>query len=492
MSGMGVLLSQVAEHVPGVSAVVGTDVVISDITHDSRQVGSGVLFVAIRGEFHDGHDYVQMAVSNGASAVLVEEQQTVDVPQIIVTDTRKAMAWAARSVFGMPDETLAIAGVTGTNGKTTVAHMLESILTTAGLPTGIIGTLGARIGSTPMPTARTTPEATDLQRILASMRDSGVEIVLMEVSSHAVELHRADAIRFSVVGFTNLSQDHLDFHGDMETYYAAKKRLFDPVVSDQGVINVDDPWGTRLAAESMIEQTTVSITGNAELSATNLVGTSEGTGFVLVTLGGSADVTLPLVGEFNVSNALVAAGMALHLGVDTPTIARGLSATRPVPGRMEVVPHDGPFTVVVDYAHTPDAIAVVLASLNSLASGRIIAVVGAGGDRDSEKRSIMGAAAARSSNVTIITTDNPRTEDPTVIAEEVGRGARAQPGANVQTIIDRRSAIRHSISIAEAGDIVVVLGKGHEQGQDIGSEVLPFDDRDEVREALRIEGWEPM
>lgn len=489
MTGMGVPLSQIAQHVPDVTEIVGPDVLISDVAHDSRQVTAGTLFVAIPGANHDGHDFVTGAVESGASAILVERVQPVGVPQIVVPDARKAMAWAARAVFGMPDEHLAIAGVTGTNGKTTVTHMLESILTTAGVSVGVVGTLGARIGTTPIPTARTTPEATDLQRILGTMSDAGVRVVLIEVSSHAIELHRSDAIHFSVVGFTNLSQDHLDFHGDMEAYFAVKSRLFDSEISDHGVINIGDPWGERLHLATGLESKTVSTTGNADVSAVHLRATAEGTSFSVMTAMGTTDVRLPLVGDFNVSNALVAFGMALELGLAASEIATGLSNVEPIRGRMEVVPHDGPFTVVVDYAHTPDAIAVVLRSLRGLAQGRVIALIGAGGDRDSAKRSIMGAIAARMSDVTLITTDNPRNEDPRAIADEIYRGADAQPNADVEIIIDRRAAIRRSISMAETGDIVVVLGKGHEQGQEASGVTVPFDDGQEVREALRLMDW---
>jgi UDP-N-acetylmuramoyl-L-alanyl-D-glutamate--2,6-diaminopimelate ligase len=489
MAGMGVPLSQIARHVPDVTEIVGPDVLISDIAHDSRQVSRGTLFVAVPGEKHDGHDFVAGAVESGASAILVERVQPVGVSQIVVPDARKAMPWAARAVFGMADEHLTIAGVTGTNGKTTVTHMLESILTTAGVSVGVVGTLGARIGTTPIPTARTTPEATDLQRILGTMRDAGVRVVLMEVSSHAIELHRSDAIHFSVVGFTNLSQDHLDFHRDMEAYFAVKSRLFDSEISDRGVINIGDPWGERLHRATGLESTTVSIAGDADVAVVHLGATAEGTSFRVVTSEGSVDVRLPLVGDFNVSNALVAFGMALELGVGTSEIATGLSKVEPIRGRMEVVQHDGPFTVVVDYAHTPDAIAVVLGSLRRLAQGRVITLIGAGGDRDSAKRSIMGAIAARMSDVTLISTDNPRNEDPQAIADEIFRGAAAQPNADVEIIIDRQDAIRRGIAIAEAGDIVVVLGKGHEQGQEAGGVTAPFDDTEEVREALRLMDW---
>lgn len=491
MSGMGIPLSKIARHTPGVVAVIGGDTAVSEITHDSRQAGQGCLFVAIPGERFDGHDFIVTALRHGASAVLVEQQQTGSMPQIVVEDSRAAMPWAARAVFGFPDSSMDVAGVTGTNGKTTVTHMIEAIMVSAGIPVGIIGTLGARINGAPMSIARTTPEATDLQRILARMRDDRVRVVLMEVSSHAIELRRSDAIHFSVVGFTNLSQDHLNFHGDMESYFEVKRRLFASGVTEAAVINTGDPWGRRLKASSGVPTTTVSLDDDAQIHATELLASSNGTSFTVTTPEGSVPVVLPLIGSFNVSNALVAIGMALRLGVDLPRISRGLGELDTIPGRMEIIPHDGPFTVVVDYAHTPDAIAVVLGSVRSTVRGRVIALVGAGGDRDTEKRSIMGEAAARLSDLTIITTDNPRSEDPVAIAEEVARGAESQPNAVIETVIDRRSAIKRGIAVAQAGDMVLVLGKGHEQGQDIGTEVLPFDDRDEVRDALVDAGWVP-
>jgi UDP-N-acetylmuramoyl-L-alanyl-D-glutamate--2,6-diaminopimelate ligase len=491
MSGMGVPLSQIAEHTPGVVSVIGGGVVVSEITHDSRQVGPGGIFVAIRGEQFDGHDFVDTAIEHGTSAVLVEQKQPGSMPQIVVENSRVAMPWAARAVFDFPDSSLVIAGVTGTNGKTTVTHMIEAIMDSIGIPVGIIGTLGARINGVAAPIARTTPEATDLQRILARMRDDGIQVVLMELSSHAIELHRCDAIRFAVVGFTNLSQDHLDFHGDMESYFEVKRRLFVPSVTGAAVINTGDSWGGRLEASCTVPTTTVSLGVDAEIFATDLKGTPVGTSFTVTTPEGAAPVVLPLVGGFNVSNALVAIGLALKLGVELPAIARGLGKLGTVPGRMEVIPHDGPFTVVVDYAHTPAAIAAVLDSVQSMVPGRVIAIIGAGGDRDRDKRSMMGAVAARLSDLTIITTDNPRTENPIAIAAEVRRGAEAQSNAVIETIIDRRSAIRRGIAVARPRDMVLVLGKGHEQGQDIATEVLPFDDRDEVRVALVDAGWAP-
>jgi len=482
---MGVLLSEIAEHTPGVVEVVGGGVSVCEITHDSRQVEPGSIFVAIRGESFDGHDFVQAAIDRGATAIIVEERQQGSIAQIVVADSREALAWAARTVFGDPDTSLVIAGVTGTNGKTTVTHMVEAIMAAADIPVGIIGTLGARIGGSGLPIARTTPEASDLQRILASMRNEGVGVVLMEVSSHAIQLRRTDAIRFSVMGFTNLTQDHLDFHGDMETYFAVKQRAFAPKRTDSAVVNVDDSWGARLADRSPVPILTVSIGGDSDLSATDVVSTSTGSSFVVSTPAGSVSVDLPLLGLFNISNALVAVGIALKLDISPTAIGAGLRGLKPIPGRMEVIPHDGPFAVVVDYAHTPDAISAVLASARSVVSGRVIAIFGAGGDRDSQKRSLMGAAAARLADVAIITTDNPRSEDPAEIAAEISQGAEAQLHATVETVLDRRLAIRRGIAVAEPGDMVLVLGKGHEQGQDVGTEVLPFDDRQVVVAALR-------
>ncbi len=491
MSGVGLPLSQIARHTPGVVAVFGGDTEVVEITHDSRQADQGYLFAAIPGERFNGHDFIDTALGRGASAVLVEQQQSRSIPQIVVENSRAATPWAARAIFGFPDSSMDVAGVTGTNGKTTVTHMIEAIMASAGISVGIIGTLGARINGSPMPMTRTTPEATDLQRILARMRDDRVRVVLVEVSSHAIELRRSDAIHFSVVGFTNLSQDHLDFHGDMESYFEVKRRLFASSVTDSAVINTGDPWGERLDVSSGVPTTTVSLVDDAHIHATDLSASSLGTSFTAMTPGGSVRVVLPLIGSFNVSNALVAIGMALRLGVDLPVIGRGLGELDAIPGRMEIIPHNGPFTVVVDYAHTPDGIAVVLGSVRSTVHGRVIALVGAGGDRDVDKRPIMGGTAARLSDLTIITTDNPRSEDPVAIADEVRRGAEAQPNAVIETVIDRKSAIKRGIAVARAGDMVLVLGKGHEQGQDVGTEVLPFDDRDEVRDALVEAGWVP-
>jgi UDP-N-acetylmuramoyl-L-alanyl-D-glutamate--2,6-diaminopimelate ligase len=488
---MGSTLTSIAAALPGTSNIVAGNATIEDVTHDSQRVTPGSLFVAIPGDHFDGHNFVDAAVQNGAAGLLVERDVVSSVPQIVTADTRRAMAWAAREVHGRPDAALSIVGVTGTNGKTTVAHLCESVWSSAGTKCGIIGTLGARIDGEPLPLKRTTPESSDLQRLLGLMRDSSVQSVAMEVSSHALALHRADAIRFTAVGFTNLTQDHLDFHGSMAEYFDKKRRLFLLDRSSTAVINIDDPAGSRIAEETELDVVAVGFSHDAVIRATNVAATNTGTRFVLDAPEGRAEVRLPLAGRFNVENALVAAGLLRCDGVDLAHVADGLSNVDAIPGRMETVPHSGPFTVVVDYAHTPDAVSAILRSASATANGRVIALVGAAGDRDAEKRSLMGAAASRFADVTIVTTDNPRSEDPLLIAEEVRRGAQAHAGSQVELIVDRAEAIYRGISTARDGDIVLILGKGHEQGQEVQGVIHPFDDRRVAMDALEAAGWDP-
>ncbi len=486
---MAATLAQVASAL-GVDAPDGAvDLRVVDVTHDSREVGPGTLFVAISGSRHDGHVFVPSIGRRGAVGALVEHLVESPIPQLVTPDTREAMAVAARTVHGEPDRTLSIVGVTGTNGKTTVTHLCEAAWRADGRSAGVIGTLGARYDGHPIPLARTTPESSDLQRLLARMRDAGVTSVAMEVSSHALDLHRADGIRFTAVGFTNLSQDHLDFHGDMESYFMSKFGLFVPERSSRAVVDIDGDAGRRIAAMTELDVVTAGIEGGADISASDIWSTATGTSFTLTSPEGTVGVHLPLVGIFNVGNALVAAGLLLCDGVDLDAIAQGFSSLTSVPGRMEVVHHDGPFTVIVDYAHTPEAVATVLASIARAADGRVIAVVGAGGDRDVAKRPAMGEAAARFADLVIVTTDNPRSEDPSTIATQVRSGAEGVPSADVRTVLDRREAIDLAIDLAAPGDIVMILGKGHEQGQEVGDEVLPFDDRLVASEALLAAGW---
>ena len=486
-----ITVAGVAASLDGVVSVSHPETIIRSVTHDSRNVTTGSLFIAITGMASDGHDFIDNAIASGASGLLVERPVDVDIAQIVVLDTRSAMPWAARAVFREPDESLSIVGITGTNGKTTVAHLCESIWQAHGWKSGLIGTLGARIDGSPVPLDRTTPEATDLQELLGSMRDAGVDAVAMEVSSHAMDLHRADAIMFSIAAFTNLSQDHLDFHGDMESYYAAKASLFEPERVRQAVINIDDPAGVRLASSVTIPVLSVGSSADADVRVHGIVSTPRGTLFSLTHRAGHLDVEIPLIGSFNVSNAAVAGAIAIAEGIPDESIIAGLEAVSTIHGRMELVEHTGEFAVVVDYAHTPDAISEVLQAAKVAVSGRVIAVIGAAGDRDKDKRSLMGAAAVRFADLTVITSDNPRSEDPAQIAAEVRRGADAVPGSLSRVVLERAAAIRFAIGEAEAGDIVLILGKGHEKGIEANGTITPFDDRSEAVSALSERGLAP-
>ena len=422
---------------------------VQAVTHDSRQVTPGTLFCCLPGATANGHDFAPAAVASGATALLCERLLPVDATQVRVASTRVSMAQVAAAFHGHPSEQLRLAGVTGTNGKTTVTWLLRSIFEAHGWTADVIGTLSG---------ARTTPEATELQARLAGLRDDGVQAVAMEVSSHALVQHRVDATRFAVVGFTNLSQDHLDYHGDMEAYFAAKASLFTPAFAAVGVANADDLWGRRLLDEAPITMRPYS---TADVK----------------------DVHLRLGGAFNRENAACAAAMAEVLGIPADAVAVGLEAVRSVPGRFERVDAGQPFAVVVDYAHTPEALARVLdAAREQAGDGRVLLVFGCGGDRDRGKRPAMGRVAAEHADVAILTDDNPRSEDPEAIR------AAVRDGLPLAEEPDRRAAIRRALQQAQPGDVVVIAGKGHETGQTFGTTTLPFDDREVARtelEALR-------
>lgn len=490
MSGRLVSLASIASEVPGVVAVDDVDVVLSDVTHDSRSAGEGTMFVAIDGMTVDGHLYIGSAVEAGSPAIVAERRAVERVPMMLVEDSRMAMAHVAAAVHGHPARSMTMVGVTGTNGKTTIGAMCEAALRSSGRSSGIIGTLGARIDGEPIPLRRTTPESSDLQRLLATMRDRSVETVVMEVSSHALELHRADAITFDVAGFTNLSQDHLDFHGDMETYYLAKARLFKPDRAKHAVLNIGDEAGARLSAEVGIPTTTVGVDVVADISATIVEQTGNSTVFTLSGEHGTLDISMPLAGSFNVANAAVAFGICLTIGLSPESIAHGLMSIGTIAGRMQSIDPDSDIVVIVDYAHTPAAVGTVVEAASVMTEGAVISVVGAGGDRDQEKRPLMGAAAARHSSVTIITTDNPRSEDPAAIVDAVAAGAEAQRRGRVERIVDRAEAIQKAIHMASPGDVVLILGRGHEPAQEVRGEYLPFSDVDVARSALdsRTEG----
>ncbi|MGI9023266.1 MAG: UDP-N-acetylmuramoyl-L-alanyl-D-glutamate--2,6-diaminopimelate ligase [Acidimicrobiales bacterium] len=444
----------------------GTD--ISAITHDSRAVAPGALFCCVDGERVDGHAFAAGAVAGGAAALLCERPLPLGVTQAIVPSVRRAMATAAATLFGHPSRRMAVVGVTGTNGKTTTTHLLASALRAGGRPCEVIGTLSG---------PRTTPEATDLQKLLADLAGRGAAAA-MEVSSHALTQHRVDATWFGVAVFTNLSAEHLDFHRTMEEYFAAKASLFSPERAALGVVNVDDPWGRRLFDAASIPTRPFSLADAVDLDVGATSSTFRWEG---------RPVRLRLGGTFNVANALAAATAVRELGVDASSVAEGLSSLSSVPGRFEAVEGGQPFTVLVDYAHTPHSLEQALVAARHAvgadgASGRVLVVFGCGGDRDRSKRPAMGELAARLADVAVLTSDNPRSEDPLAIIAEVRAGA-ADPGSLIVEP-DRRAAIALALSRARDGDVVVVAGKGHETTQVTGDTVVTFDDRVVVREEL--------
>ncbi len=441
---------------------------VRSIEFDSRQVTVGSLFCCVPGTHTDGHRYAAEAVGRGATALLCERFLDLDVTQARVPDggLRTAMASVASSFYDHPSRAMRMIGVTGTNGKTTVTQLVRAVLEHAAVPTGVIGTL---VG------ARTTPEAPDLQRLLAEFRDRGDRAVAMEVSSHAMTEHRVDAIVFDVAAFTNLSRDHLDHHGSMEAYYQAKAGLFDSSRVRSSVIFVDDPWGGRLASE-LGRRSVVEVRSSEATEVVAEVGRSTFRWRGLT-------VELPLTGAFNIDNFLVAATVATELGVDERTVVEGVSGAGPVPGRMEVVTTGEPVSVIVDYAHTPAALDRALAAARDLAGpGRVICLFGCGGDRDQGKRSEMGAVAARHADVIVLTSDNPRSEDPDAIIEDI-RGGTGE-FAPVVVEPDRARAIGRAVRAAEPGDVVLLAGKGHETTQTAQGRSWPFDDRVEARRAL--------
>ncbi len=446
------------------------DLDIVSVGYDSRRVAPGELFCCVRGEHRDGHEYAADAVAAGASALLGERVLALDVPQIVVADSRRAMATVAGAVFGHPSRALTVVGVTGTNGKTTTTYLLKAVLAAAGREVDVLGTLSG---------ARTTPEAPDLQRWLAERRAAGVDAVAMEVSSHALALHRVDDTRFAVAVFTNLSRDHLDFHGTMEEYFRAKARLFEPDLSDRAVVNLDSPYG-RLLRDAAKIPTTGFCLGDAQDLDLH-VGESR------FRWQGQA-VRLPLGGRFNVANALAAATTGLVLGIEPEVIAAGLSTPVAVPGRFELVDVGQPFAVVVDYAHTPDGLEQLLAAGRELAGdGDVIVVFGCGGDRDPTKRAPMGEVAARLADRVILTADNSRGEETGAIIDAVRQGfanAARQRARELALEPDRDAAIGLAVRLAQPGDVVLIAGKGHETTQTVGGVSFPFDDREVARRHL--------
>jgi len=461
----------------------GPDLEIVDLAYDSRTVTPGTLFFCVPGLSADGHEFAPQAVASGAAALVVQRPLSLGVPEVRVPDVRRAMAPAAARFFGDPTVELQTVGVTGTNGKTTTAFLVRELLEAAGRQTGLLGTVKSVIGGHERPVERTTPEAIDLQRTFRDMLAGGDVACSMEVSSHALELHRADAIHFAAAIFTNLTQDHLDFHPTMEDYFQAKRRLFtdaDPRIS---LINLDDQFGARLAAELPAAVTFGLQAADADYRATEVSTGIDGSQFVVGFPDGRIELRTSLRGRFNVYNVLGAFAAACELGVPAPTAASALRAAGHVPGRFAAVEEGQEFAVLVDYAHTPDSLENVLRAARDLAgTGRLHVVFGCGGDRDRGKRPLMGEIATRLADRVLVTSDNPRSEDPEAIIQEILAGA----GPQAEHTTDRREAIHRALAGAEPGDVVVIAGKGHEQGQEFAQgRKVPFDDTTVAREALR-------
>ncbi len=470
-----------------VAAFTGdADVEVTGLAYRAEVAGPGSLFFCVPGSRADGHDFAAAAVERGAVALVVERTLDLPVTQARVASSRAAMAPAAARFFGDPTRELRVAGVTGTNGKTTTAFLVRHVLEASGIRTGLLGTVKRIVGGVEEEVERTTPEAIDLQAAFRRMLDAGDAACAMEVSSHALALGRVECVRFAVAAFTNLSQDHLDFHGDMEEYFAAKRLLFADGRSEAAVVNVDDAYGARLAAELAAGRPLLTFSARgtaADLQALDVAFDARGARFRLRGLGEDAEVTMPLPGHFNVENALAALACCRVLGVPLERGAAALASAERVPGRFEPVEAGQPFTVLVDYAHTPDSLENALAAARRITRGRLIVVFGCGGDRDRQKRPRMGEIGARLADLALVTSDNPRSEDPEAIIAEILAGVPA--GAEVVVDPDRRSAIARALAAARQGDTVVIAGKGHEQGQELADGLkVPFDDAAVAREEL--------
>jgi UDP-N-acetylmuramoyl-L-alanyl-D-glutamate--2,6-diaminopimelate ligase len=476
-------LSELLDALPTVTVEGDAAVGLSGVAYRSSEVGPGFLFFAVPGSSVDGHDFAADAVGRGAIAVVAERR--LDLPesaaQVLVPSVREAMGPMASAFYGRPAERLLLVGVTGTNGKTTTTYLLERIFRQAGMTPSVIGTTGIRIDGRAVGMDRTTPEAPDLHRLLARMVQEGVRAVAMEVSSHGLDQHRVGGVRYACAVFTNLSQDHLDYHGDLRRYFEAKARLFDPGMTDRAAINWDSPEGRRLVGR--VPTLTYGLEAGAALRAEGVEIRADGIAF----RADGLTVSSRLRGGFSVSNCMAALAAARQVGIQDGAAVGGIAALPGVPGRMEPVEAGQPFQVLVDYAHTPDSVENVLRAARTLTEGRVTVVLGCGGDRDRGKRPLMGEAATRLADLVVITSDNPRSEDPAAIIAEIEPGAR-RGGGEFVIEPDRRAAIRLAIERAGPGDVVVIAGKGHETGQEFATRTIPFDDRVVAREELESLG----
>lgn len=491
MNSKGATLQNIAEKLDA-DLIGDSATLVSNVTHDSRQAGPGTLFTAIRGLTQDGHRFIEDVMRRGAAGVISELDAPTDFKGawLKVKDARRALARAAAVTHSNPSSELKLVGITGTNGKTTTTFLVFSLAEAAGETGAMLTTVEYRIGKKSEPAVRTTPEASDTQRFLREAVDAGCGMAVMETSSQAIHLNRCDELEFKVAVFTNLTRDHLDYHHTMENYFDAKKYLFDGRIGkppEASVINIDDEWGQKLARELIGNNqkvVTFSQQSEADLTAGNVeVSLLSGTAFDLKTPAGNCRISSPLVGKPHVYNMLSATAVALELGYGLEDVAKGLKICIGAPGRFERVPHDGDFAIVVDYAHSDDALLNTLKTARELTSGRIITVFGCGGDRDKTKRAPMGEIAGLHSDLVIITSDNPRTEDPLKIISEIESGIAAT-SCPFQIVPDRREAIQQAIAKAKSNDVVIIAGKGHETYQIIGHDKFHFDDREIALETL--------
>jgi len=472
--------------------------VVSGVQHDSRQVTGGDLFVAVPGETHDGASFVGDALARGAVAVMAEQHLAYDVPQITVPDARVGLGRAAELVYGAPTSALHTVAITGTNGKTTTAYLLKQAIEGVSAKPALVGTTGLVAAGAARPSLHTTPEGDDISRFARQVLDDGATHLVLEVSSHGLSMHRADALDFEVAAFTNLSRDHLDFHQSMERYGEAKARLFTGLEPKRAVIHVDDPFGADLAARVSVPVIRCSRRpgSDAEIAATEWSVTRAGIHAEVQTPAGAVELRSPMLGEHNLENLLVALGCAYALGLDLNAVAKAWESAGGSPGRLERIAHPHDVAVLVDYAHTPDALRRVLETMGAVTPNRLIVVFGAGGDRDRGKRPEMGRVGVQSADLCVLTSDNPRSEDPQRILDEVEAGAKQAGGTRIKpgelagathgycTLIDRKEAIATAIRAASAGDTVLLAGKGHETYQIVGNERAHFDDREEARAAI--------
>jgi len=470
------------------------DLDIRDISYHSHRIQEGDLFVAIRGEKTDGHHFIEETVQRGARAIIMEQMPSkpLDVTLVSVADTHKALAQVSAEFFSHPSREITLVGITGTNGKTTTSYLIESILKAAGRAVGVIGTVNYRLRGKERPAPTTTPQAYDLQQLLREMSTDGVKDVVMEVSSHALDQERVRGCHFDVGVFTNISPEHLDYHEDMDRYFAAKKRLFQEILIEAekdpwAIVNVDDPLLRAFQKELPPVRAMTYGLDQGEVRASHREVSFEGIRAALSTPAGTIAIRTPLVGEYNLYNIMAATTVGIALGIAPETIRQGIEDLAVVPGRMERVGEKGPW-VLVDYAHTPDALEKTIKEIKRLATGTVFVVFGCGGDRDKSKRAPMGKIGAQFSDVAIITSDNPRTEDPLKIIEEIENGAKEISPQRYHVIPDRREAIKKAIALAGDQDCVLITGKGHEDYQIVGEERLPFDDRAEARTALEARG----